>query len=205
MWSGCACAGCGRWSSKARRRTRASSASTTTPDPSTRSAAGSQRDRCSARESQLVTDIANSQPANSFAGLSVRAGADSSGPRQRRRDAAAVARQEHRPYRQHPPAPPRCALSIVPGHALYQDFRRARLAGPMLASASPSSDVEAGGSRRYEVLLPVSGSPDRAGLPLVTTLAEPVAMGVVAVTAADDKQHTQTTAATRSASAMRAG
>jgi len=47
-----------------------------------------------------------------------------------------------------------------------------------------------GGQRRYELFLPLAGSPDRAGLPLTTTLAEPVAAGAIGVTAVDDKQHT---------------
>lgn len=58
-----------------------------------------------------------------------------------------------------------------------------------LQTASPSTWPSSQGACRHEVLLPVAGSPDRAGLPLVTTLAEPVATGIVGVTAADDKTH----------------
>ncbi|MCI0687293.1 MAG: hypothetical protein L0Y54_08665, partial [Sporichthyaceae bacterium] len=50
--------------------------------------------------------------------------------------------------------------------------------------------VDGNGSRTYQVFLPVPGSTDRSGLPLSTTLAEPIGYGLIGVTAADDKPHT---------------
>lgn len=148
----------------------------------------------SATESEVVTDIPNAQPANSFAGLSVRAGAQSfrvlgsaAGTPLRLRVANIGPTDNIRPASRS-----RCAISLASGHALYKDFSAApawqdRM---LVVGFAEHVTVEPGGARRYEVLLPVAGSPDRAGLPLVTTLAEPVATGVVGVTAADDKTHT---------------
>ena len=148
----------------------------------------------SATESEVVTDIPNAQPANSFAGLSVRAGAQSfrvlgsaAGAPLRLRVKNIGPTDNVRPASRS-----RCALSLAPGHALYQDFSAAPAwqDRTLVVGFAEHVVVELGGARRYEVLLPLAGSPDRAGLPLVTTLAEPVATGGVGVTAADDKAHT---------------
>ena len=45
-------------------------------------------------------------------------------------------------------------------------------------------------TRRYEVFFPAPGDTDRAGVPLSTSVAVPVAYGNVGVTAVDDKTHT---------------
>ena len=148
----------------------------------------------SATETDVVTDIPNIQPAGSYTGLSIRVGSDSfritgsdAGSPLRLRVANIGPADDVRPGDRS-----RCAVTLVPGHALYEDFSVAPgWQDRMLAVGyAQHVTVEAGGLRRYEVLVPVAGSPDRAGLPLVTTLDEPVALGVVGVTAADDKPHT---------------
>jgi len=148
----------------------------------------------SGTESQLATDIPNAQPAGSYTGLSVRVGADSF--RITGSEAGTPLRLRVKNIGPagniRPPDRTRCAVTLAPGHPLYQDFAAAQ-AWPdrmLIVGFAEHVTVAADGLRRYEVLLPVAGSPDRAGLPLATTLDEPVAMGAVAVTAADDKQHT---------------
>jgi hypothetical protein len=148
----------------------------------------------SATETDVVTDITNSQPAGSYTGLSIRVGSDSF--RIVGSDAGSplslrvknIGPTDHIP----PPDRSRCAINLVPGHALYEDFADAPAWQDRLLTVGFAEHVtvEGGGLRRYEVLLPVAGSPNRAGLPLVTTLDEPVALGAVSVTAVDDKQHT---------------
>ncbi|GAB89862.1 hypothetical protein GORHZ_073_00050 [Gordonia rhizosphera NBRC 16068] len=45
--------------------------------------------------------------------------------------------------------------------------------------------------RRYEVFFPTQSDSDRNGLPLTTTLAQPIVYALIGVSAADDKTHTQ--------------
>ena len=146
-----------------------------------------------AAESALATDIPNTEPADSFAGLSVRVGAQSFTVL-----GSAAGTPLQLSVKNIGPADDirpteltRCAVTFTPTHSSYEDFSRAapwqdRM---LVVGLAEHVTVAADGTRRYEVLLPVAGSTDRAGLALTTTLQEPVAMGVVGVTAADDKTH----------------
>jgi hypothetical protein len=146
-----------------------------------------------ASETDVATDIPNTQPANSFAGLSVRIGAQSfrivsstaTSPLRFRVENIGAS-DEIRPASR-----ARCALSLQPGHALYEDFSNAPVwQDRMLAVAYADHVTVDSGDRIYEVLLPVAGSANRAGLPLTTSLEEPMSAAMIGVTAADDKQHT---------------
>lgn len=148
----------------------------------------------SATETDVVTDIANAQPANSFAGVAVRIGVQSfvvvgsqaGSPLQLRVKNIGAADSVR------PNARVRCAVSIPPSHPLYEDFAvSSTWQARMLAVAyNQHVSVAVDGGRTYEVFLPLAGSADRAGLPLGTTLQEPVATGIIGVTAADNKTHT---------------
>jgi hypothetical protein len=147
----------------------------------------------SATESLVLTDIANAQPAGAFTGASVRIGATSF---------AVTGSEAGTPLTLQvsnvgptaavtPAAGSRCALVLPDGSALRQDFRmpaawqeRVHVVG--IGESSVADSI----GNRYEVLLPVPADTVRTGLPLATTLAEPVAMAVIGVTAADDKPHT---------------
>lgn len=147
-----------------------------------------------ATETDVRTDIPNAQPANSFAGLSIRIGAESfvvissratSPLRLRVRNIGPT--DEIRPA-----ARTRCALTLLPAHPLFDDFSIAaewqdRL---LFVPYRENVTVDAAGSRRYQVFMPVPKSLNRAGLPLTTTLEEPISAAVIGVTACDDKQHT---------------
>jgi hypothetical protein len=148
----------------------------------------------SATQTDVTTDIANAQPANSFAGLSIRIGVDSF---------VIVSSQAGTPLRVRvrnigpqddvqPGTRTRCAITLAPGHTLYEDFSNAAVWQDRLIVVAYGSNVtvDANGNRVYEVFLPVPASADRAGLPLVTTLDEPLASAAIGVTAADDKMHT---------------
>lgn len=53
-----------------------------------------------------------------------------------------------------------------------------------------TTDDDGAPLRKYAVLLPAAGDADRAGVPLATSLAEPIAYAHIGVSAADDKVHT---------------
>ena len=92
-----------------------------------------------------------------------------------------------------PEARARCSLPIPPGHDLHTDFGDAPPwdARVLVVPFDENVTVDPGGTvRRYEAFLPAPGSPDRAGLALATSLAEPMAYALVGVTAADDRTHT---------------
>ena len=147
-----------------------------------------------ATESIVDTDISHSHPAHTFDALAIRIGTDSfrilesESSSLRLRVANIGPSDEVRPEDR-----ARCALAIPPDHDLHVEYAEARgwqdrvLVVPFDANVT----VEAGGAlRRYEVFVPTPGSPDRAGLPLSTSLAEPMAYALVGVTAADDSAHT---------------
>jgi hypothetical protein len=147
-------------------------------------------------ETEVVTDIPNTQPANSFTGLTARIGADSfaivaspAGSPLRLRVRNLGPAKDVRPTSR---STTRCAVSIPPGHPLYEDFAAASAWHDRLLVVDYGEHVrvEANGDRFYEVLLPVAGSALRVGLPLVTPLDDPVAFGAVGVTAADSRTHT---------------
>ncbi len=148
----------------------------------------------SVTESEVVTDIPNAQPADSYTGLSLRVGAHSfrvlgnSAVTPLRLRVGNIGPTDN----QRPASRTRCALTLTPGHTQHEDFSRAQpWQDRMLAVGfAEHVTVAPNGDRGYQVLLPVAGSADRSDLPLVTTLAEPVATGIVGVTAADDKPHT---------------
>ena len=148
-----------------------------------------------ATESLVATGIPHTQPAGAFDGLSVRIGTDSfrvleseaSSPL-RLRVANIGAEDEIRPE-----ARAGCSVPIPPGHNLHTEFGDAPPwdARVLVVSFDEHVTVEAGGEvRRYEAFLPAPASPDRAGLALATSLAEPMAYALVGVTAADDRTHT---------------
>jgi hypothetical protein len=144
-------------------------------------------------ESEVITDIAHGEPADGFGTLSVRVGAQSfvivgssatSPLRLRVRNVGPL--DEVRP-----PARTRCAITIPVGHALYRDLSSATGWQDRLLVVGFDDHVTfSGAERRYEILQPLAGAPDRGGLPLATTLEDPLATAVVGVTAADDKTHT---------------
>jgi hypothetical protein len=148
----------------------------------------------SAAESDLITDIPNAQPADGFAGVSARIGAQSfvvvgsdAGTPLRLRVKNIGPTDEVRPADR-----TRVALTIPDGHPLHEDFGaspawRDRV---FVVDYDDNEGVDASGARTYEVFLPAPGDPNRGGLPLTTTLEEPLAAGLIGVTAADDKPHT---------------
>ena len=148
----------------------------------------------SATETDVVTDIANAQPANSFAGLSIRIGVDSfvivsslAGTPLRLRVRNIGPTDNVRPN-----ARTRCAVPLIETHPLFTDFSFAAEWQDRLLVV-PYADfvtVDVHGNRRYEVFMPVPAAPNRAGLPLVTTLEEPISAALIGVTASDDKRHT---------------
>ena len=151
----------------------------------------------SATETDVVTDIANAQAANSFAGLSIRIGIDSfvivssqAGTPLRVRVRNIGPQDEVRPG-----ASTRCAITVEAGHALYEDLSVAAAWQDRLLVVPYGNNVtvDVNGNRAYEAFLPVLASANRAGLPLVTTLDEPLAAAAIGVTAADDKVHTPDT------------
>jgi hypothetical protein len=147
----------------------------------------------SATQSLIVTDIANTQPAGAFSGASVRIGATSF---------AVIGSEASTPLTLTvsnvgptvaitPATGSRCALVLPDGSPLRQDFRiPAAWQERVHVVGIGESSVADGIGNRYEVLLPVPADTVRTGLPLATTLAEPVAMAVIGVTAVDDKPHT---------------
>ena len=150
------------------------------------SAAGADR-------TDVVTDIAHGEAANAFTGLSVRIGSKSF--RILSSDTASPLRfrvQNIGPTDNiRPPTRTRCAIALQPGSPLYRDFSNPPAWQDRLLTVGFADHVTIDGTARiYEVFLPVAGSPDRSGLPLIATLAEPMSAGVIGVTAADDKQHT---------------
>ena len=147
----------------------------------------------SVTESLITTDIANVQGIDAFAGATIHvagsgfvvAGSDAVSPLRLRvrnigqADDVAPAPRE------------RISLSIPAGHALHTDLSQAAAWARRMAVAGFDEHVTVSGDEReYELLLPLAGSPDRAGLDLPTTLGEPVATALIGVTAADDKPHT---------------
>ena len=146
-----------------------------------------------ATQSDVVTDIANSAAANAYTGLSVRIGAQSF---------RIVTSEPGSPLRVRvqnlgptggvqPPDRSRAAVSLPLGHPLAEDFSAAPAWQDRMITVAYADHVQVDAGRRwYELFLPLVGSPERVGLPLITTLDEPVAAGAVAVTAVDDKQHT---------------
>lgn len=146
-----------------------------------------------ATETDVVTDIVNTQPADAFAGIAAGIGADSF---------MIVKSKAGSPLRFRvrnigptdnviPGNRTRCALPLPPGHALYTDYSKPGNWQDRLLVVPYGSPVRVVGSERYyEAFLPVSGGADREGLPLTTTLREPVAAAVIGVTTADDKEHT---------------
>lgn len=146
-----------------------------------------------ATESDVVTDIAHGEPANAFAGLSVRIGANSfrilsSGVASplRFRVSNIGPSDDVRPA-----ARTRCAITLQPGAAQYRDFSASTAWQDRILNVALNEHVTVDGtSRIYEVLLPVAGSADRTGLPLSVTLAEPMSAGIIGVSAADNRPHT---------------
>lgn len=147
----------------------------------------------SSSETDVTTDIANTQPAGSYAGHSARIGAESfvilsseAGTPLRFRVRNIGASDDVRPATR-----TRCAIPLTSSHALSKDFSSPGVWNDRLLVVPYSSPVLIDGSERYyEAFLPIPGAPDRDGLPLVTSLVEPIAGAVIGVTAADDKQHT---------------
>lgn len=148
-----------------------------------------------ATQSIVTTDISNGHPAGTFDGLALRVGnqsfviahSEAGSPLTVKVDNIGPA-DEIRPQ-----ARARCSLAIPPGHSLYTDYGSAVQWGTRLLTVGYQQHVTVDGgtgTRRYEVFLPVPGSLDRSGLPLTTTLTEPIGYGLVGVTAADDKPHT---------------
>lgn len=149
-----------------------------------------------ATESDVVTDIANAQPAGSFTGLAARIGAESftvvgseAGSPLRLRVRNLGPGNDIRPPSS---STTRCAVTLLPGHALYEDFAGAPAWQDRLLTVDYADHVivDVNGDRVYEVFLPVTGSALRTGLPLVTPLDDPAAFGAIGVTAADSRPHT---------------
>jgi hypothetical protein len=148
----------------------------------------------SATETDVVTDIVHTQPANSFVGISARIGAQSF----KIVSSAAASPLQFRVKNigpsddVRPPARTRCALSLLPGHILFEDFSSAPAWQDRIQVVAYGDyvHIDGGGNRTYEIFLPMPGSLNRSGLPLTTTLQEPISAAALGVTAADDKQHT---------------
>lgn len=147
----------------------------------------------SATESDVLTTIANTRGANAYVGWWLRVGAQSF---------KITSSQAGTPLRVRvknlgasgaiAPARTRCSLTIPPADVAYVDYGPANRWARRAITVPYASHVTVApnGDRFYEVLLPVAGSADRTGAPLVTTVEEPLATAIVGVTAADDKQHT---------------
>lgn len=146
-----------------------------------------------ATESVVTTNITHTQGVDAFAGTTILVGG---------RGFAVVGSDAVSPLRLRvrnigaaddvaPASRERIAVSIPAGHALYTDLSgEAAWARRMAVVGFDEHVTVVGDERQYELLLPLAGSADRAGLDLPTTLDEPVATALVGVTAADDKLHT---------------
>jgi len=58
------------------------------------------------------------------------------------------------------------------------------------SNVTVTTDARGNPLRIYEVFIPAASDTSRAGLPLTTTLAQPIAYGQIGVSAADDRTHT---------------
>jgi hypothetical protein len=142
----------------------------------------------------VTTDIANAQPANAYAGARLHRGND---------NWEIVASEAGTPLQLRvrnigpdvdiaPPAPAPCSIVIPEEHALFVDYTRS-LAWQERFHVVPygqnwSADPD-GDGRIYEVFLPDPAGPVQAGVPLTTTLGEPVVYAHIGVSAADNKRH----------------
>jgi hypothetical protein len=148
----------------------------------------------SASESFVTTDLAGGFGADTLVDLSVRIGADSY--RIIGNDAATPLRLRVKNIGPTdavvPGARKRCAIALLPGYPGFVDLgvSAAWAARRAVVPLAATSSVDADGTRRYELFLPIAGSADRAGLPLAVSLDEPLSAAAIGVTAADDKAHT---------------
>ncbi|MEO6943805.1 MAG: hypothetical protein ABI053_03745, partial [Lacisediminihabitans sp.] len=145
-----------------------------------------------ATQTDVVTDIPNSAAANAFVGLSARVGAQSFKIVSSGAGSPLNFRVKNIGPTDNIRPPERTRVSIELPASLSEDFSSAQSWGErmLVVGLGEHVQIDGAGNLQYEVLLPVAGSSHRAGLPLVTTLAEPTSAGVVGVTASDDKVHT---------------
>ena len=150
-----------------------------------------------ADRSLVDTDIANTQPANAWAGTRLLIGNDAFTVLSS--EAGTPLRLDVRnigPDRTVRPASGPCGLAIPDGHVLARDFGAAAAWAErryVVAASDTARYTErtVGGKRerRYEVFLPDPSAAQHPGLPLTPDRAEPIAFGHVGVSAADDKRH----------------
>ncbi len=152
-------------------------------------------------QSSVETDIPNTQPANAYADTRLRVGGDSF---------RVVGSQAGTPLRLTvanigpgddipPPAPAACSV-VIPEqdgsgdpHPLYVDYDQPANWETRYhvvdynQNVTVTSDGDGNPLRVYEIFLPASGG---SGLPLVSSLAEPIVYAQIGVSTTDDKTHT---------------
>lgn len=152
----------------------------------------------SGTQSDVETDIQNTEPADRYVGTWLRidsdafevVGSDAGTPLRLRVRNIGVS-DDIRPGTNAP-----CTVSIQPGHPLFTEYASATSWQERFYVVGYDEHVtvttdDAGQPLRvYEVLLPAPGDSNRSGLQLTPSLADPVAYGQIGVSAVDNKTHT---------------